>query len=64
MLNDIGKVDNVHRPDVVKGSRERGNKGSNKGSNKDHSPTANSQDTKKEESQEEENSSHLLDIRI
>ena len=60
MLNDIGKVDNVHRPDVVKGSRERGNKGSNK----DHSPTANSQDTKKEESQEEENSSHLLDIRI
>jgi hypothetical protein len=62
MLNDIGKVDNVHRPDIVKDSRERGNQGSDK----DHSPAANTQNTKtnKEESQDEGDSSHLLDIRI
>ena len=60
MLDDIGKIESVPRPDIVKGIRDR----NSQGSNKDQSPATNSQDTKKEESEEETDSSHLLDIRI
>lgn len=60
MLDEIGKIESVPRPDIVKGIRDR----NSQGSNKDQSPATNSQDTKKEESEEETDSSHLLDIRI
>jgi len=60
MLDDIGKIESVPRPDIVKGIRDR----NSQGNNKDQSPATKSQDTKKEESEEETDSSHLLDIRI
>jgi hypothetical protein len=60
MLDDIGKIESVPRPDIVKGIRDR----NSQGNSKDQSPATKSQDTKKEESEEETDSSHLLDIRI
>jgi hypothetical protein len=60
MLNDIGKIDGVLRPDIVKGSRDR----NSQGNSKEQSPTPDPQTTTQEESEEENPSSHLLDIRI
>ena len=60
MLNDIGKIDGVPRPDIVKGSRDR----NSQGNSKEQSPAANPQTPTQEESEEENPSSHLLDIRI
>jgi hypothetical protein len=60
MVNDIGKIDGVLRPDIVKGSRDR----NSQGNSKEQSPTPDPQTTNQEESEEENPSSHLLDIRI
>lgn len=60
MLDDIGKVDSVTRPELLKTSRDRN---SNQGGNA-QSPPANPENKAPKESDEEQESTHLLDIRI
>jgi hypothetical protein len=61
MLDDIGKVDSVARPELLKISRDRKN---NQGSSQEQPPPANPENTAQKEGDEDQSSAHLLDVRI
>ena len=61
MVDDIGRVDSVTGPQLLKTTRDRGN---NQGSSNDQSPPANPENKSQNENEEEQKSTHLLDIRI
>ena len=61
MMDDIGKVDSVARPELLKVSRDRKN---NQGSSHEQSPPANPENAVQKEDDEDQTSTHLLDVRI
>jgi len=61
MFNDIGKIDSIFQPDLLKANRDRG---SSSGNNKGETPSPRPEETKKEETEEQPQSPHLLDVRI
>jgi hypothetical protein len=61
MFDEIGKVDSVTRPELLKTNRDRSN---NQANSNGQSPSANPEEKAQKENDEEQDSTHLLDVRI